>query len=67
MEVSNKYITPGVATITVAGDKKQVVDKLKQFGPVTVYDLYGNVQKDEPMAPMPNNLSASDIIKNILK
>ncbi len=63
MEVSNKYITPGVATITVAGDKKQVVDKLKQFGPVTVYDLYGNVQKDEPMAPMPNNLSASDIIK----
>ena len=65
MEVSNKYITPGVATITVAGDKKQVVDKLKQFGPVTVYDLYGNVQKDEPMALCPIIYQHQTLLKNI--
>lgn len=63
MEVSKKYITPGIATITVAGDKKQVAEKLKQFGPVTVYDLYGNIQKDEPLAAMPANLNAAEIIK----
>jgi zinc protease len=63
MEVSQKYITPGIATITVAGDKKQVAEKLKQFGPVTIYDLYGNIQKDEPLAAMPANLNAAEIIK----
>jgi zinc protease len=63
MESANKYITPGVATITVAGDKKQVAEKLKKFGPVTVYDMFGNVQNDESAVALPANLSASDIIK----
>jgi zinc protease len=63
MTVANKYITPGVANITVAGDKKQIADKMKQFGPVTIYDLYGNVEKDEPAKAVPANLSASDVVK----
>ena len=63
MAVAKKYITPGVATITVAGDKKQVADKLKKFGPVTVYDLYGNVQNDEPKNALPISLSGADIVK----
>ena len=61
--VANKYITPGVANITVAGDKKVIADKMKQFGPVTIYDLYGNVEKDEPAKAVPANLSASEVIK----
>ncbi|MBP6624644.1 MAG: insulinase family protein [Chitinophagaceae bacterium] len=63
MTVAKKYITPGVANITVAGDKKQVVDKLKKFGPVTVYDIYGNVEVDEPAKALPANLSAQDVVK----
>lgn len=61
--VANKYITPGVAHITVAGDKKQVAEKLKQFGPVTIYDLYGNVENDKPTAALPTNISAVDVVK----
>jgi zinc protease len=62
MAAAKKYITPGVATITVAGDKKQIADKLKQFGPVTIYDLYGNKQNDKPTA-LPANMSALQIVK----
>lgn len=62
MDVAKKYITPGVAHITVAGDKKQVAEKLKQFGPVTIYDRYGNVEKEEPAKALPANLSATDVV-----
>jgi hypothetical protein len=67
MMVAQKYITPGVAHITVAGDKKQIAEKLKQFGPVTVYDRYGNVEKDEPAKAIPSNMSASEVIMTYVK
>lgn len=63
MEVANKYIQPGIATISVAGDKKQVAEKLKQFGPVTIYDMQGNIENDVPAAAVPANISAKDIIQ----
>jgi zinc protease len=63
MEAAKKYITPGIATITVAGDKKQVAERMKKFGPVTVYDLYGNVQKDEPVNATAVKLSGAEIVK----
>lgn len=63
MDVANKYITPGVAHITVAGDKKQVAEKLKQFGPVTIYDRYGNVEKEQEAKALPTNIKAEDIIR----
>lgn len=62
MNAAKKYITPGVAHITVAGDKKQVVEKLKKFGPVTVYDLYGNKIDDKPVA-LPANMTATQIVQ----
>ncbi len=66
MTVSNKYITPGVANITVAGDKKQIAEKFKKFGPVTIYDMYGNVEKDEAPVALPTNMTASQIITKFI-
>ncbi|MEZ5046688.1 MAG: pitrilysin family protein [Chitinophagaceae bacterium] len=65
MAVAKKYITPGVANITVAGDKKQIAEKLKQFGPVTIYDLYGNVEDDKPSKTIPT-LSALEVVKKYI-
>lgn len=66
MDVAKKYITPGVANITVAGDKKQIAEKLKKFGPVTIYDMYGNVEKDEPAAAIPNNVTPASIVQKFI-
>ena len=63
MAVAKKYITPGVAYITVAGDKKMIAEKMKKFGPVTVYDLNGNIVKDTPPAVIPSNISATSIVQ----
>jgi len=63
MEVSKKYITPGVAYITVAGDKKMVAEKMKKFGPVTIYDLNGNIVKDTPPVAIPSNISAKSVVE----
>lgn len=67
MRVSKKYIKPGIAHITVAGDKNSNLEKLKKFGPVTVYDVYGNEVTDEPAAAIPAGLTAKQIIENYIE
>lgn len=42
MEMAKKYIKPDAANIVVVGDKS-VIDKLGQFGEVTMYDVEGEV------------------------
>ena len=66
MRVSKKYIRPGKAHITVAGDKKSNMEKLKKFGPVTVYDVYGNEVDDSPAATVPTGMTAKKIIEDYL-
>lgn len=67
MRVSKKYIKPGVAHITMAGDKSSNIEKLKKFGPVTVYDVYGNEVKDEPAKAIPAGITAREIVENYIK
>lgn len=66
LRVSKKYIDPSIAHITVAGDKASNLEKLKAFGPVTVYDIYGNVVKDEPAVAVPKGITPKQIIENYL-
>lgn len=67
MRVSKKYIKPSVAHITVAGDKKSNIKKLEKFGPVTVYDVYGNEVNDAPAKALPKGLTAKQVIENYLE
>jgi len=67
MRVSKKYIKPAVAHITVAGDKSSNIEKLKKFGPVTVYDVFGQEVKDAPAAAIPAGITAREVIKNYIK
>jgi predicted Zn-dependent peptidase len=68
MEVTRKYINPGIATITVAGDKETTIEKLKKFGPVTEYDFYGDVQKptNTKASAMAMKLSAKEVIEKYI-
>ncbi len=68
MEVANKYINPGIATITVAGDKETTIEKLKQFGPVTEYNIYGDVKKNTPtkQSVAALKLSAKDVVEKYI-
>lgn len=67
LRVSRKYIKPQVAHITVAGDRASNADKLKVFGPVTVYDIFGNVVKDEPAAVVPQGVTAQQVVEKFLE
>lgn len=63
LNVSKKYIRPDIAHITMAGDKASNLDKLKKFGPVTVYDMYGNEVKEMPSKPVAEGVTARSIVE----
>lgn len=63
-EMAQKYIRPDQANIVVVGDKKEVANKLKKFGELKFYDVYGNEVKEQ-ISKTPK-LSLNDLFaKNI--
>jgi zinc protease len=67
LEVSKKYINPSIANITVAGDRATIADKLKKFGPVTEYDMFGGVVVNKPAKAIDANMTAENVIANYIK
>jgi zinc protease len=63
MQVSKTYISPGIAHITVAGDKRVIAEKMKQFGPVTIYDINGDIVPETAPVAIPSNISARSVIQ----
>jgi zinc protease len=64
--VAQKYITPGVAIISVAGDKNEIAEKIKSLsatGKIEYYDVFGTPVKDEPKKAVAANVTAESIVK----
>lgn len=60
-QMAQKYIKPNQANIVVVGDKKEVAEKLKKFGDLKFYDVYGNkVVEQKSTSPA---LSLEDLYK----
>jgi predicted Zn-dependent peptidase len=64
-KAADKFIKPDHSNIVVVGNADQIKAGLKQFGPVVLYDSYGN-KIDTSLASVPAGLSAQDIINNYI-
>ncbi len=62
--MAQKYIKPNNANIVVVGDKS-VADKLKKFGKVNFYDIYGN--KVKMTKPMGSDISLKELFAENIK
>ncbi|UII28570.1 insulinase family protein [Fulvivirga maritima] len=65
--MADKYIKPDHANILVVGKASEVADKLKTFGPVKYYDIYGNEYDPQDKTQVPAGLTADKVIDNYIK
>lgn len=65
--MAKKYIKPENAYIIVVGKGDDVADKLKRFGKITYYDIYGKAYDPGATASLPEGFEAKDVIDNYLK
>jgi len=63
--MAEKYITPENAYILVVGKASEVSDKLKQFGEIINYDIYGK-EYDPAKTTIPEGITAASVIDSYL-
>ncbi len=64
---SRKYIDPNQAIIIVVGDKTKLMDDLKKYssnGQVELYDIYGNLTKEEIKKSVPEGVTTKSVLNN---
>jgi zinc protease len=69
LRVSKKYITPGVAAITVAGDKNEIAEKLRPLsatGKIEYFDAFGGSVTDEPVK-IAKDVTAQSVLQAHIK
>jgi predicted Zn-dependent peptidase len=64
--IAERYITPENAWLIVVGKAADVGEKLKKFGPVEYYDIYGNEYVPEE-ATIPAGLTAEKVMQNFIE
>lgn len=65
--MASKYIQPEHANIVVVGKAADVAEKLKQFGTVKYFDIYGNEYEPSAKTALPAGLTADKVIANYIK
>ncbi len=65
-EMAEKYIKPDDAYVIVVGKASEIENGLKQFGPLTLYDKYGD-KIDTTKNKAPEGVTAKDIIDKYIK
>lgn len=64
--MAEKYIKPDHSNIIVVGKASEVADKLKKFGPIKYYDIYGNEYEPSTAKELPAGLTAEKVIENYI-
>lgn len=67
--VSKIYIDTDQAIIVVVGDKAKLLESLKKFsstGEVEIYDIYGDLVKEEEAKVIPKELTAETVLKKYI-
>lgn len=65
-QMAEKYITPEKAYILVVGKGEEVADRIKEFGKLQYFDIYGNPYTPEKKAALPEGLTAEKVIADYL-
>lgn len=63
---ADKYIKPENAHIIVVGKGADIADKLKQFGELEYYDIYGDKYTPSTKSDLPADLTAEKVIENYI-
>ncbi|HEX2984566.1 MAG TPA: pitrilysin family protein [Ignavibacteriales bacterium] len=66
MAAASKYILPENSYIIVVGKAEEIADKLKPFGPIKYFDIYGN-EYDPNASAAPADVTAKDILNDYIK
>ena len=64
---AKKYIRPENAHIVVVGKASDVTDKLRQFGEVKFFDIYGQSYVPAKASALPAGLTAEKVIANYIE
>lgn len=64
---AKQYIQPAHAHIIVVGKGSEIADKLKKFGQIKYFDMYGNeVEAPKASKPLPTGLTAEKVVTKFL-
>ena len=66
-EMAKKYVKPENAYILVVGKASELSDKLKQFGEVKYYDIYGNNYTPTSASDIPDDVDAGVVIEKYIQ